>query len=414
MPTKERFPTKYAGVYFIETVNALGKPDRAFYIRYRRRSDGKMIEEKAGYAKANDLTQARVAKMRSRRIDGEEPSNEERRAEERAAKAAEEGRWTISRLWKEYKANHPGLKGLATDQNRFDNYIEPEFGRKEPHELVALDIKRLSKRMLKKRAPATVRNVLELLRRIINFGVKTQLCGPLKFQIEMPKVSNFKTEDLTPEQLTKLLGVIEEASKPKPPKKKAKRGDKGKKTESKEITYSPAAAAMMKLVLFTGLRRGELFRLKWEHVDFQRAFITLVDPKGGQNQRVPMNEDARKLLKQWPRTKSPFVFPGRKGRQRTDIKHQVNNIKKAAGLPKEFRALHGLRHVYASMLASSGKVDLYTLQKLMTHKSPLMTQRYAHLRDDALKKAANLAGRLIKEAESHEERDKRDNRVKKI
>ena len=47
------------------------------------------------------------------------------------------------------------------------------------------------------------------------------------------------------------------------------------------------------------------------------------------------------------------------------------------------------------MLASSGKVDMYTLQKLLTHKSPLMTQRYAHLRDDALKRASDLAGELI-------------------
>ena len=50
--------------------------------------------------------------------------------------------------------------------------------------------------------------------------------------------------------------------------------------------------------------------------------------------------------------------------------------------------LHGLRHVFASTLASSGKVDMYTLQKLLTHKSPIMTQRYAHLRDDALKRAS--------------------------
>jgi integrase len=69
-----------------------------------------------------------------------------------------------------------------------------------------------------------------------------------------------------------------------------------------------------------------------------------------------------------------------------------------AGLPKDFRPLHGLRHVYASMLASSGKVDMYTLQRLLTHKSPLMTQRYAHLRDEALKKAANLAGEMIQDA----------------
>jgi len=56
-----------------------------------------------------------------------------------------------------------------------------------------------------------------------------------------------------------------------------------------------------------------------------------------------------------------------------DVNHQIRKIKEAAGLPKDFRALHGLRHVFASMLASSGQVDLYTLQKLLTHKSPGMT-----------------------------------------
>jgi site-specific recombinase XerD len=73
----------------------------------------------------------------------------------------------------------------------------------------------------------------------------------------------------------------------------------------------------------------------------------------------------------------------------------TNQIKEAAGIPRDFRALHSLRHVYASMLASSGKVDLHTLQKLLTHKSPTMTQRYAHLRDQALRQAADLAGNII-------------------
>jgi integrase len=47
------------------------------------------------------------------------------------------------------------------------------------------------------------------------------------------------------------------------------------------------------------------------------------------------------------------------------------------------------------MLASSGKVDMYVLQKLLTHKSPIMTQRYAHLRDETLKRASDLAGELV-------------------
>ena len=94
------------------------------------------------------------------------------------------------------------------------------------------------------------------------------------------------------------------------------------------------------------------------------------------------------------------------GKQRVEIRKAANRIKKAAGLPDDFRPLHGLRHVYASMLASSGKVDLYTLQKLMTHKSPEMTQRYAHLRDEALQRAAELAGSLIAETAERASEDK--------
>ena len=108
--------------------------------------------------------------------------------------------------------------------------------------------------------------------------------------------------------------------------------------------------------------------------------------------------DKRIDLENHPRTRSPYVFPGRGGQRRTDINKAVNEIKKEAGLPKDFRPLHGLRHVYASMLASSGKVGMYELQKLLTHKDPKMTQRYAHLRDYALKKAGNVAGDLIKQA----------------
>ncbi len=66
-------------------------------------------------------------------------------------------------------------------------------------------------------------------------------------------------------------------------------------------------------------------------------------------------------------------------------------------MPDDFRPLHGLRHVFASYLASSGKVDLYTLQKLLTHASPQMTQRYAHLADDAMQRAASVANEIFEQ-----------------
>jgi integrase len=63
------------------------------------------------------------------------------------------------------------------------------------------------------------------------------------------------------------------------------------------------------------------------------------------------------------------------------------------------------------MLASSGKVDLYTIQKLLTHKSPIMTTRYAHLRDEALRNASNLAGNII---ENLAERSSSKNNAKEV
>lgn len=368
MPRQQRVKTKYPGVYYVEGAGADGRLERIYYIFYRK--NGKQVEEKAGRQFKDDMTPARAANLRSQRIHGDSPSNQERR--EAARQVAEI--WTFDRLWEAYMVNRPGLKGLVTDENRYSLHLKPYVGNKEPKDLTPFDVDRLRLKMLKTHKPGTAKNVLELLRRLINFGVKKQLCPRAGFVVEMPKVNNQKTEDLTPDQLSALLDAIEQDP-------------------------NTQAANFMKIALFTGMRRGELFKLQWQDVDFDRGFIHIRwDPKGGQDQKIPLNPAARDLLLNHPRTDSPYVFPGRGGRQRMDINKQVNRIKKAAGLPKDFRALHGLRHVYASMLASSGQVDLYTLQKLLTHKSAAMTQRYAHLRDDALRRASDLAGDLIGQA----------------
>ena len=206
-----------------------------------------------------------------------------------------------------------------------------------------------------------------------------QLCENLNFKTDPIRVDNLKTEDLTSEQIKRLLTAI---------------------NNSNDIQ----AADMMKLALYTGMRRGELFNLKWSDIDFQRGFISIRNPKGGVGQKIPLNDQARKVLENHPKTKvlidnvlqtAENIFVKPDGEPFTYIWRRVNPIKQAAGLPNDFRVLHGLRHTYASMLASSGQVDLYTLQKLLTHKSPQMTQRYAHLRDETLKKASSLAGQII-------------------
>ena len=60
--------------------------------------------------------------------------------------------------------------------------------------------------------------------------------------------------------------------------------------------------------------------------------------------------------------------------------------------------MHVLRHVFASTLASNG-VGLYTLQALLTNGSTAMTPRYAHLSNDHLRDAANVANQFGRKKE---------------
>ncbi|WP_449244636.1 tyrosine-type recombinase/integrase [Desulfobacca acetoxidans] len=64
---------------------------------------------------------------------------------------------------------------------------------------------------------------------------------------------------------------------------------------------------------------------------------------------------------------SSYVFPGKDGKQRTNFNGPWSIIRKAAGLPENFR-FHGLRHHFASTLVSAG-YDFLFVQKLLTHEA---------------------------------------------
>jgi len=374
MPAMKRVKTSYPGVYFVEGRDiGTGRPEKIFYITYRH--DGRVIEEKAGRQYQDAMTEAKAARIRAKRIDGKELPNTERREADRAKKDAEANRWTLARLWDEYKTHRPMGHALRTDDCRFQKFVAPTFGERLPTEILTLDVDRLRVKLLKQgKSAQTVKHVLALLKRIIRFGVHKGLCdapSPRKLTIVMPKVDNEVTEDLDPDELARLIQAIEDEP-------------------------NIQAANFMRLALFTGMRRGELFKLEWRDVDFERGFIHIRHPKGGKSQKIPMNDAARAVLASHPHVEeTPYVFPGQGGKQRVTIQVASNRIKTRAGLPAEFRPMHGLRHLFASTLASSGQVDMLTLQKLLTHKSANMTKRYAHLRDDALRRASDVAGDMF-------------------
>ncbi|HMM37915.1 MAG TPA: site-specific integrase [Desulfovibrio sp.] len=369
----------YPGVYYREAERIGGSgTEKIFYIVFKR--DGKTVEAKAGRQYADQMTPARASRIRADMIEGRRKTPQEIREEEA-------GRWTLDKLFAAYMEHRARRKCARMDRVRYEKHLAPRFGGMEPPDITPWHVEKLKKELAETKAckmlrqgekpprlsPQSIRNILELLRRITNWGAKTQRTPGLGFKLALAKVNNLRTEDLSREQLAALLRALDQES-------------------------NIQVAGLVRLCLYTGLRQGELFRLRWEDLDFERGFIHLRDPKGGVDEKVPMNATARDILASHPRTGSPFVFPGRGGGQRTNASEALRRIRDRAGLPRTFRPLHGLRHAYASMLASSGQVDLYTLQKLLTHKGPQMTQRYAHLRDQALKDAAGVAVEQIEKA----------------
>jgi integrase len=224
-------------------------------------------------------------------------------------------------------------------------------------------------------APATIKHVIVLIKRVYSWSIEMGLYEGVNpaSRIKLPKLNNEITECLTKAEITRLLSMLDR-------------------------WRNQMAALLIKFALFTGLRRGELFRLKWGDVDLDNGWIDLRETKSGTDNKLPVSKKAMDVLhraKQFaPSQECPYVFPNRRGNKRTTIGNTWTRIKKAADLPKDFR-FHGLRHTFASYLASSGKVSQYTLQKLLTHKTPQMTQRYAHLFDETLRQGANLLPKLF-------------------
>jgi len=365
----KRVKTKYPGIFYRESERVGGKgSEKIFYALFKKKFKGKLtlFEEKCGRQYADDMSAAKASKIRGAFIEGKQLTSREMKLER------ERKIWTIDALWDEYLSHRDETPNVKKDMNRYDQHIKKPFGKKLPGDIIPLDADRLKRKLLKKYSPQTTKHVLALLKRIVNFGFKHGLSPALTFVIEMPEVNNIKDDALSDEQLQRLFKAIEED----------------------EHLH---AGNFMLMALFTGMRRGELFKLKWNDIDFLQGFITIRSPKGGKDQTIPLNDQARAVLENHIRMDSEFVFPGKGGAQRTTIQKPINQIKRSADLPKETRPIHSLRHTFATRALNNG-VDLHTLQKLTTHKTAAMLQRYAHLSDERFKNGSSMVGDAMDKA----------------
>ncbi len=363
MPYYEKAGKRWPGVEVYESKSRRhnGRPDKCYYIRYRD-NNSKMTREKVGWVSEGYSPQL-AAQVRSERIRAV------RHGEELPQKRKQH--LTMNDIFQIYLTSKGAtLKGAYKDRNRWQTHLQQNIGRKSVKNISSSDIENIVSRLRAEgKTEGTVWNVLELVRRIVNYGVDQKMCQPLDFKIKLPKRSNEKIEVLTPEQWKNLIKALDEYP-------------------------DQAAANMVRLALFGGFRKSELFELKWTDIDFRNRIIHIRDAKSGSNETIPMSDLLFEVLSGHPKGDSEYIFPGKGGKKRVDSRI-ANNIKKIADLPSSFRPWHGLRHAFASALAETGEVDLYHLQKLLRHKTPTMVQRYAHLRNQVLVNSSNKLKKIV-------------------
>jgi integrase len=140
--------------------------------------------------------------------------------------------------------------------------------------------------------------------------------------------------------------------------------------------------------LHTGLRLSEILALEWRHVDMKRRQLRVVDSKNNETRVVPMNDVLYNTVASLGR-RDGEIFLSRYNRPYRSVKSGFEAARKRAKID-DF-TFHDLRHTFASWLAMEG-VPTSTIGKLLGHRTPQMTMRYAHLAPEYL---ADVVGLLV-------------------
>jgi integrase len=260
---------------------------------------------------------------------------------------------------------------------------------------------KLRKKGLRAASKATARRNLGALKAVLVQAVKWGVipASPLQHYAPIKQVDNARTRYLAPEEEHRLLAALEEQDAEQRKKLKeevawVKKRYKDNPAKLRKRMHGPKMhgpwlKSLVLLALNTGARQGQLRKLEWRDVDFERRLLTL-RPETAKTKKinhVPLNAQAIEALRLMPvGDPTDAVFPGRRGKFLNNPNGPWRKLLKAADI-SDF-SFHCLRHSFASSLVNEG-VDLYRVQRLLTHSTASLTQRYAHLDPDYMRDAVD-------------------------
>lgn len=362
---------------------------RAFVLNYRTKA-GRERRYTIGQFPAWKTTAARAEAVRLRvRVDSGDDPQGDTQAARNAPRMAD--------LWDRFEKEHliKRREGTQRDYSALArNHILPAM-RTLPVENVQFeDVDKLHRKITKAGTPYVANRTVALLSKMFALSIRWRwrADNPTKGIERNPEPP--REHYLSPDEIKRLSGALEKL---------------------KDVQ----GANIIRMLLLTGARRGEVFAMRWDGINFEaRTWTKLAaTTKQKKEHQVPLSAPALQLLTELREQAEPgaeYVFPGRSGGHRVEIKRTWHEACVIASLTVEGTAkrggrtvkvfkpaarIHDLRHTYASVLAGAG-LSLPIIGALLGHTQASTTKRYAHLADDPQRQAAERAAAIITGAPS--------------
>ena len=349
---------KYSGVawYESETRRYGGRPDRCYYIKYRDPRTGNQVKDKIGWA-SEGFTPEIAQNRRAVILDAL-----------RSGKTEEESKDIVmEELAEKYLSIVASTKkdGGYQDRSRYRNHIQPALGGKKLSEITLQSLEELRAELAPQMAAQTMAHVFKLLKAMFNKAIAWNLFSgknPVSGLKSKP-LNNSRDRYLTHEEAARLLEALKS------------QGD---------------IHDMALLSLGAGLRFGEVANLQWQDINFDNETALIRDGKSGSDRHAQIKAQVKEmLLKRRSALKATVghVFLNTLGKPHPTTPRVFERVVEELDLnanstdAKDKVVFHSLRHTFASWLAIRG-TPLYTIQRLMGHKSIKITERYAHLCPD--------------------------------
>lgn len=354
---------KFAGVYYSEsTVNQFrGKPDRTYWINFRDFATKKLQWKRVGKASEGWTPQA-VQKFRIDQLE-----------QDRAGKYKSASQLKIETItFDDFMHNHyfpwadKQHRRPWENRSRYDIWLKEELATLQLNQILAPHINNVLSRMRETgRAITTQNHVLKLIRQAFKKANEWNVWkGPNPCDyIKLPKDNNARQRFLSHEEARTLLTALAKKSK--------------------------QSAQMAALSLYSGMRLGEIFAVKWSDVDFEHGIITILDSKNGESRPVFITDPIKAILAALTQgAPGSNIFTTSEGGAVHFLSNSFGRAVDEIGLNhgitdrRQKVTFHTLRHTYASWAVMAG-VPLYQVGKALGHKSTAMTERYSHLAPDS-------------------------------